>query len=150
MSHDPLPILLRSLRLPTMAEECEGAIARAEAENWGYKKLLGYLAETESSQRLSNKVRRLLAHADLLQGKTFATLDLKRWPEKVRRQLPTILESDFVRRGDNLLCFGLPGRGKTLFLAALFRELNQQHQMPILYTMAHRLVTGLLIARRGL
>lgn len=57
---------------------------------------------------------------------------------------------EFIRRGDNLLCFGLPGRGKTLFLAALCRELVQQHQIPVLYTTAHRLVTELLIAKRDL
>ena len=31
MSHDPLPILLRSLRLSAMAEVYDGAIQRAEA-----------------------------------------------------------------------------------------------------------------------
>ena len=40
--------------------------------------------------------------------------------------IPTLLTGEFIRRGDNLLCFGLPGRGKTLFLAALCRELVQQ------------------------
>ena len=150
MSNDPLPILLRSLRRPTLAEECVGAIARAEAENWGYKKFLGYLAETESSQRLSNKVRRLLDHAGLLKGKTFATLDLNRWPEKVRRQLPTILESDFVRRGDNLLCFGLPGRGKSSFASAVGYEWITRHQFKVLFVSTFKLVGQLLAAKREL
>ena len=150
MSHDPLPILLRSLRLPAMAEEYDGAIQRAEAENWGYQKFLGYLAETESSQRLSNKVRRLLAQADLLKGKTFATLDVNRWPEKVRRQLPTILEPDFVRRGDNLLCFGLPGRGKSSFASAVAHEWITRHQFKVLFISTFKLVGQLLAAKREL
>ena len=150
MSHDPLPILLRSLRLPAMAEEYDGAIQRAEAENWGYQKFLGYLAETESSQRLSNKVRRRLAHADLLKGKTFATLDVNRWPEKVRRQRPTILEPDFVRRGDNLLCFGLPGRGKSSFASAVGHEWITRHQFKVLFISTFKLVGQLLAAKREL
>jgi hypothetical protein len=31
-------------------------------------------------------------------------------PEKIRRQLPALLEGGFAERGDNLLAFGLPGR----------------------------------------
>lgn len=150
MSHDPLPILLRSLRLPAMAEEYGAALQRAEAENWGYQKFLGYLAETESSQRLSNKVRRLITHADLLPGKTFATLDVNRWPEKVRRQLPTILEPDFVRRGDNLLCFGLPGRGKSSFASAVGHEWITRHQFKVLFISTFKLVGQLLAAKREL
>jgi DNA replication protein DnaC len=88
--------------------------------------------------------------AHLPAGKTLASVDHARLPDKVRRQLPTLLTGEFIRRGDNLLCFGLPGRGKTLFLAALCRELVQQLQLPILYTTAHRLVTELLIAKRDL
>jgi DNA replication protein DnaC len=150
MSHDPLPILLRSLRLSAMAEEYDRAIQRAEAENWGYKKFLGYLAETESSQRLSNKVRRLLEHADLLKGKTFATLDANKWPEKVRRQLPTLLEPDFVRRGDNFLCFGLPGRGKSSFASAVGHEWIVRHQFKVLFISTFKLVGQLLAAKRDL
>lgn len=36
MSAASLPILLRAMRLPTIAREHEKATARAEAENWGY------------------------------------------------------------------------------------------------------------------
>jgi DNA replication protein DnaC len=150
MSHDPLPILLRSLRLSAMAEMYDGAIQRAEAENWGYKKFLGHLAETEASDRLSSKVRRQLQHADLLKGKTFATLDVNRWPEKVRRQLPSLLEPDFVRRGDNVLCFGLPGRGKSSFASALAHEWITRHQFKVLFISTFKLVGQLLEAKREL
>ena len=42
-------------------------------------------------------------------------------PDKVRRQLPGLLEGHFVQRAENVLAFGLPGRGKTHFVAALGR-----------------------------
>ncbi len=71
-------------------------------------------------------------------------------PRQSPPPIPALLTGEFVRRGDNLICFGLPGRGKTLFLAALCRELVQQDQLPVFYTTAHRLVTELLVAKREL
>jgi hypothetical protein len=49
MSAASLPILLRAMRLPTIAREQEKAIARAEAENWGYQRFLEYLFEAEGN-----------------------------------------------------------------------------------------------------
>lgn len=150
MSAATLPILLRSLGLTTMAREHDDTLARAEAEHWDYPRFLRHLVETEANERLRRRVERLLKDSRLPAGKTLASLDQARLPEKVRRQLPTLLTGEFIRRGDNLLCFGLPGRGKTLFLAALCRELVQQQQLPVFYTTAHRLVTELLVAKREL
>ena len=150
MSATTLPILLRSLGLTTMAREHDDTLARAEAEHWGYPRFLRHLVETEANERLRRRVERLLKDSRLPAGKTLASLDQARLPDKVRRQLPTLLTGEFIRRGGNLLCFGLPGRGKTLFLAALCRELVQQHQLPVFYTTAHRLVTELLVAKREL
>jgi DNA replication protein DnaC len=104
MSTDPtdaLPILLRALKLPTMAREHAGALARAEAENWGYRRFLLYLLETEAGERLRGRIERLLKESGLPGGKTLGTLDEARLPEKVRRQLPSLLDGELVRRGDN-------------------------------------------------
>lgn len=145
-----LPMLMRSMRLPTMAKEYAGAIERAEAENWGYQRFLAHLFETEAGDRLQRKVERLLKDSNLPGGKTLASLDEKTLPEKIRRQLPTLLEADFVRRGDNLLCFGLAGRGKTHFVAAVAREWICRHQLNVLFIPAYKLVSQLLVAKRDL
>jgi DNA replication protein DnaC len=150
MSNDPLPILLRSLRLPTMSEEYAKAIATAEAENWGYRRFLLHLAEAGTSDRTSRRIQRMLDGSGLPAGKTFATLDPNKWPEKIRRQLPTLLEADFVRRGDTVCAFGLPGRGKSSFVAALAREWIQRHQFRVLFTPTFKLVGQLLAAKRDL
>jgi len=134
-----LPILMRSMRLTTMAKEYELAIARAEAENWGYKRLLTHLFEMEASERLQRKVERLLKESNLPGGKTLASLEEKTLPDKIRRQLPTLLDADFVRRGDNLLCFGLAGRGKTHFVSAVAREWICRHQLQVLFIPAFKL-----------
>ena len=55
-----------------------------------------------------------------------------------------------MRRGDNLLCFGLPGRGKSHLVAALGREWVQRHQLKVLFTPTFKLVTQLLAAKRDL
>ncbi len=148
--HDPLPVLMRELKLPSMARYYAEAVNRAEAENWGYRRLLHHLLETEGNERLRRRIERLLKDSGLPAGKTLAGLDEAMLPEKVRRQLPTLLSGEFVRRGDNLLCFGLPGRGKSHFVAALGREWVQRHQLSVLFTPTFKLVSHLLAAKRDL
>lgn len=150
MNPASLPILLRAMRLPTIAREHAHAIGRAESENWGYQRLLEYLFEAEANDRLTRKIERQLKESNLPKSKTLESLDQKRLPEKIRRQIPTLLEADFVRRGDNLLCFGLAGRGKTHLAAALGREWIRRHQFNVLFTPAFKLVNQLLAAKRDL
>ena len=150
MSASTLPLLLRAMRLPTIAREYDQAIIRAEAENWGYPRFLSYLFEAEANDRLQRRIERQLKEAGLPAGKTLEALDDKKLTDKIRRQLPTLLEADFVRRGDNLLCFGLAGRGKTHLVAAIAREWICRHQLHVLFVPAFRLVTQLLAAKRDL
>ena len=53
-------------------------------------------------------------------------------------------------RAVNVLAFGLPGRGKTHFLAALGRELILRHSRRVLFRPAFKLVGQLLAAKRDL
>lgn len=150
MSAASLPILIRSMRLPTVAREYERALQRAEAENWGYQRFLAHLFEAEANDRIERKIERQLKESNLPKDKTLESLDQKRLPENIRRQIPTLLEADFVRRGDNLLCFGLAGRGKTHLAAALGREWIRRHQLQVLFVAAFKLVNQLLAAKRDL
>ncbi len=148
MSTDPTPLLLRQLGLTNIARDHEELLARAEQANWGYRRFLREIAEIEANEKLGRRIERLLKDSQLPPGKTLATLEQARLPDKIRRQLPTLLDGEFIRRGDNLLCYGLPGRGKTHFLAALCRELVQRHQLPILFVPTYKLVSQLLAAKR--
>lgn len=103
-----------------------------------------------ANDRLQRKIERHLNESNLPKSKTLEMLDQQRLPEKVRRQIPTLLEADFVRRGDNLLCFGLAGRGKTHLACALGREWVQRHQFQVLFIPAFKLVNQLLVAKRDL
>jgi DNA replication protein DnaC len=58
-------------------------------------------------------------------------------------------ECDFLERADNVLCFGLPGRGKTHAAAALGHALVRRGRS-VLFTPTFRLVQELLAAKRDL
>jgi DNA replication protein DnaC len=63
--------------------------------------------------------------------------------------LPTLCEGGFVERGDNLLAFGLPGRGKTHLVCAIGHELIQRGYR-VRFTATFALVQRLLAAKRDL
>jgi DNA replication protein DnaC len=150
MSADPLEMLFRAFYLPTMAERFADMIQSAEAQNWGYRKLLLHLCEAEAADRGERKRERLLSAWGLPAGKTLGTLDEGKLPAKIRRQLPTLLEGGFVERAENVLVFGLPGRGKTHFLCALGRELVLRQARTVLFTPTFKLVQQLLAAKKEL
>lgn len=150
MSADSLPLLLKDLGLPLMLRELTDTLGRAEQENWGYRRFLHYLAELEAGERHARRVERLLKDSLLPPSETLERLDPAKMPETARRILPSLRTGDFVARGDNLLLFGLPGRGKTGFAAALGRALVIEQQMRVRFVPTFKLVTELLIAKRDL
>jgi DNA replication protein DnaC len=150
MSADSLAMLLRSFKLPTMAARYAEILASAEANNWGYRKFLAHLCEAEAADRKERKRDRLLKESGLPTGKTFGSLDENKLPLKIRRLLPTLLEGGWVERAENLLAFGLPGRGKTHCLAALGRELILRHEYTVYFTSTYKLVQQLLAAKQAL
>src|ERR1039458_2652520 len=119
MSADTLEMMFREFCLPTMAARFAEMMASAEAQNWGYRKLLLQLCEAEAADRRERKRERLLRGSGLPSGQTPGEPGEGQLPAKVRRQFPTLLEGGFLERAENLLVFGLPGRGKTHFLCGL-------------------------------
>ena len=150
MSADPLEMLLGSFKLPTMAARYAEALASAEEQNWGYRRFLQHLCEAEAADRQERKRERLLKQSGLPAGKTFGSLDESKLPLKIRRQWPTLLEGGFIERAENLIAFGLPGRGKTHCLAALSRELILRHGYAVLFIPTYKLVQQLLAAKAAL
>lgn len=148
--NDPTVMLLRSFCLSTMAGQYEEVMERAEKEGWSPRRVLRHLCEGEAEERAQRRTARLLAESGLPQTKTLGTLDEALLPRKVRQQMPMLIEAAFVERGDNVLAFGLPGRGKTHFLAALGRELILRHGKRVLFRPTFKLVGQLLAAKRDL
>jgi len=144
-----LSVLLRALKLPSFVAHHEEVGLQAERRGWSFGDSLRRLVELELSEREQRKVERLQKGSGLPGEKTLATLDLERLPSKVRRQLPTLCEGGFVERAENVLAFGLPGRGKTHTACAIGHELVKRGHR-VLFTLAFRLVQRLLIAKRDL
>jgi DNA replication protein DnaC len=150
MLADSLEMMFREFCLPTFAARFAEMLQLAEAQNWGYRRLLLQLCEAEAADRRERKRQRLLRESRLPSGKTMGNLDEAQLPARVRRQLPTLLEGGFIDRAENLLAFGLPGRGKTHFLCALGRELILRHGRAIYFTPTFKLVQQLLAAKQEL
>src|SRR2546428_3024161 len=127
MSAAPLTMMLRGLRLPSMLLQYDALAQRAEQEGWSFVQYLQRLCETELEGRAGRRTARLLKAAHLPEGKTLASLELKQLPQKLQRQLPVLVDGGFVKRSENVLAFGLPGRGKTHLISAIARELIVQH-----------------------
>ena len=146
---ESLAVLLRALKLPTVARLSEEIASKAEREGWTYGKYLHHLAMLEVHERRQRRIERFQRESDLLPGKTLATLDRTKLPTKVAKTLPTLCEGSFVERGDNVLAFGLPGRGKTHVVCAIGHELVQRGYR-VLFTPTYALVQRLLAAKRDL
>ena len=125
-------------------------MAQAEREDWGYERLLRHLCESEAQDRKERRCVRLLKCARLPDGKTLGNLNEKLLPAKIKRLLPSLLEGHFVDRAENVLAFGLPGRGKTHFLAALGRELILRRDFPVLFYANVQTRKATLTAKKGL
>lgn len=146
---DSLALLLRTLKLPAFARYAAEVAHKAEREGWTFGRYLHHLAELEVEERRRRRIERYQKESDLPGEKTFATLDRARLPAKVQKQLPTLCEGGFLERGDNLLAFGLPGRGKTHVVCAIGHELILRGHR-VLFTAAFALVQRLLAAKRDL
>ncbi len=144
-----LTIMLRALKLPTISRHADEIARLAEREGWTFERYLHHLVELESLERRRRRLERYLKESELPRDKTLATLQRARLPTKVLKQLPSLCEGGFVERGDNLLAFGLPGRGKTHLVCAIGHELIQRGYR-VLFTATYALVQRLLSAKRDL
>ena len=144
-----LAMLLRELKLAAIAERHEEILQQAEKEGWSQSKCLRALAEMELMQRRTRRIERLLKGSGLPGEKTLSTLVQDKIASKVRRQLPALCEGGFVERAENVLVFGLPGRGKTHLVCAIGHELIQRGYA-VLFVSTALLVQRLLIAKKEL
>lgn len=144
-----LVLMLRTLKLPGFAAHYREIASQNERKGWSFGQALHALCEIEMAERGHRRTERLLKQSNLPSDKTLATLDLQRLPVKVRRQLGALCEGQFLTRAENILAFGLPGRGKTHLLAAIGHELVRRNYS-VLFTTTCQMVQQLLRAKRDL
>jgi len=146
---ESLALMLRALKLPSFARYNTELAQKAEREGWTFGQYLHHLAELEIHERKRKRTERYLKGSDLPLEKTLATLTLSRLTPRVAKMLPTLCEGAFVERGDNLLAFGLPGRGKSHLVCAIGHELIKRGHR-VLFVATFALVQRLLTAKRDL
>jgi DNA replication protein DnaC len=144
-----LPALLRVLRLPTVARCADEVAVTAAQQGWSFTQYLRQLVELEIGDRTQRRIERNLLSSDLPGEKTLATLDRQRLPAAVAKQLPVLCDGAFLERGDNVLLFGLPGRGKTHLACAIGDALVRRGHR-VLFSPTYALVQRLLAAKRDL
>jgi DNA replication protein DnaC len=144
-----LPVLLRALKLPTFARLHEEIAHKAEQEGWSFAQYVRHLAILEVEERRRKRISRNLKNSQLPGEKTLATLTQQRLPASAAKRLPTLCLGGFADRGDNVLIFGLPGRGKTHLACAIGHELIR-HGRRVLFVPTYALVQRLLNAKREL
>jgi len=149
MSQDSLDILLKQLKLPAFRQGFREVAERAEAQGWSFVDYLKHLAELELSSRERRRIERNVRASKLPQEKTLGSLEVERFETRIRRQLPTRCEGGFCERAENVLLFGLPGRGKTHIACAIGHELIHRGYR-VLFCATFRLVGWLLEAKRDL
>jgi len=140
---------LRALRMPTAVAVVDDLLQSAQNNDWSPATFLTELLDQEVEGRRLRRIERLQRASHLPAGKIRANFEQKDLPLRLRRQLQELCEGDFVDRSENLLIFGLPGRGKTHFAAAVGHELIQ-HGRSVLFSPTFRLVDDLLRAKRDL
>jgi len=144
-----LAVLLRALKLPTFARLHEEIAHKAEQEGWSFAQYVRHLAILEVEERRRKRIAKNLKNSQLPGEKTLATLHQPRLPAAAAKRLPTLCEGSFVERGDNVLIFGLPGRGKTHLACAIGHELIRRGRR-VLFVPTYALVQRLLNAKREL
>jgi DNA replication protein DnaC len=139
--------LLTRFKLPTVAAQLIRRMTDA-GQDAALPTLL-QVFEAEADERAQRRTERLLRASRLPPGKTFESLERARVPRSVLAKLDELATGEFLDRADNILCFGLPGRGKTHAAAALGHALVLRGHA-VLFSPTFRLVQELLAAKRDL
>jgi DNA replication protein DnaC len=142
-----LDMLLKSMKLPTILAQYREIAELAQRQGWDFIRFLKELMEMELEGRRKRKLERLQKRSRLPREKTLSSFDLSRMPAKIRRLVPELCKGNFVDKAENILAFGLPGRGKTHLLCAIGHELIKK-EIPVIFFSTQQLVSQLLRAKR--
>jgi len=142
-----LPLLLKHLRLPTMASMWEELASKSLCESWSSVKYLATLCDYELAEREKRRLQRHMQESKLPRHKTLESYQFERVP--INRQEVIALSTGelWIKGGHNLLIFGPSGVGKTHLAAGIGEKLiNACHR--VLFERTTELLQRLQAAKR--
>ncbi len=139
--------LMVAFKLPTVGAELVTRLVDAGCAD--ALPVVFEVLEMEADDRRERRVDRLLKLSRLPPGKTLDTLAHDRLPKAVTSKLKELATGEFLDRACNVLCFGLPGVGKSHVVSALGHELVRRGRS-VYFAPTYHLVQELLAAKRDL
>jgi DNA replication protein DnaC len=108
-----LPILLRQLKLPTVAANYRRLAQEAASSGQPYAEYLLTLLEQEISQRDVNRRKRRIQDARFPRLHTLDEYDFSLMPDLPQPKVLQLARCDFITQAENILFVGAIGTGKT-------------------------------------
>jgi len=137
---------LKSLRLPTMLNECEKTASRCAADNVDHLGYLLQLSELELIDRERRAADRRLKAAKFPTHKTLDSFDFKAQPSVNKVLVAELMRGEYIDKRENILLVGNSGTGKTHLTTALGIAACAQGKRVRFYQVTE-LITELMEAR---
>ena len=141
-----LPILLRQLRLPTVAANYRKFAQEAAQAGQPYEEYLLALLEHEANQRDINRRKRRVHEARFPVKRTLDEFDFAALPSLNRNKVLDLAKGEYIDRHENVALIGSIGTGKTHIAISLGLAACQQGRRVRFYTAAG-LINALLEAQ---
>ena len=141
-----LPILLRQMRLPTVAANYRRFAQEAAQSGQPYEEYLLALLEHEANQRDVNRRKRRIQEARFPLLRTLDEFDFAALPSVNRNKVLELVKGEYLERHENVALIGSIGTGKTHIAIALGLTACEQGRRVRFYTAA-RLINELLEAQ---
>jgi len=143
-----LPILLRQLRLPTVAANYRKFAQEAAQTGQPYEEYLLALLEHETNQRDINRRQRRIREARFPILRTLDEFDFTASPSLNKTQVLDLARGEYIQRHENVALIGSIGTGKTHVATALGLAACEQGRRVRFYT-AVGLINELLEAQEA-
>jgi DNA replication protein DnaC len=137
---------LKSLKLPTFAQEYEKVATECTRDQAEYPRYLLRLCELERIERDRRNVERRIRAAKFPQTKSLDTFDFKAIPSLNKALVLELARCEWIERRENCIALGPAGTGKTHTALALGLAACQKNYS-VLFVTAAALVHELMEAR---
>jgi DNA replication protein DnaC len=138
--------LLHELRLAGFREELEHQLQNPQYSDVPIQDRILRMLQAESERRYRNKIERLMKAAQFKYLASPDEINYRNGRNIDKAEILSLLKCDWITRKQNLLVTGASGTGKT-WLACALGVAAVQHELPVRYVRAGRLVEEVMYAR---